>query len=76
MFRSQDAPRYLPGFAVHMVCYAILIVMLSLLRWHFIRQNRKKEMFLAECSDAVDDKGEHGFDDLTDMQNPNFFYVY
>ncbi|KAI7885484.1 MFS general substrate transporter [Lichtheimia hyalospora FSU 10163] len=76
VFRSQDAPRYLPGFAVHMVCYAILIIMLALLRWHFIRQNRKKERFLAERSDAIDYKGADGFDDLTDMQNPNFFYIY
>ncbi|KAI9323476.1 major facilitator superfamily domain-containing protein [Dichotomocladium elegans] len=76
IFRPKDAPRYFAGFAVHLVCYVILITVLGLLRWHFIRENDKKKRFLEEQTDAADTRGVHSFDDLTDRQNPNFFYIY
>ncbi|KAG2223821.1 hypothetical protein INT45_001955 [Circinella minor] len=76
VFQAREKPRYFTGFAVHIVCYAVLLVVLGLLRWHFIRENRKKALYLAERIEEQDKEGAHAFDDLTDRQNPNFVYIY
>ncbi|KAI9498163.1 major facilitator superfamily domain-containing protein [Zychaea mexicana] len=76
VFQQHESPRYFTGFAVHIVCYALLLLTLGLLRWHFIRQNRKKAEYLAERTEEQDKEGRHSFDDLTDVQNPNFVYIY
>ncbi|KAI8139580.1 major facilitator superfamily domain-containing protein [Fennellomyces sp. T-0311] len=76
VFQQREKPRYFTGFAVHIVCYALLLIVLGVLRWHFIRQNRKKAEYLAERTEEQDKEGAHAFDDLTDIQNPNFVYIY
>jgi hypothetical protein len=76
VFQSNDAPRYIKGFTAHMVCYACLIAVQLALRWHLKRQNAIKAQILATQEDKQDSELTHSFDDLTDIQNPNFVYIY
>lgn len=77
VFSSEDAPRYLTAFYVHFACYGVLFCVIAFLRWHLVRVNRKKDR-LAESgmSEARDEDHSHAFDDLTDVQNTNFRYMY
>ncbi|KAG2174789.1 hypothetical protein INT43_005851 [Umbelopsis isabellina] len=76
VFQSNDSPRYIKGFTAHMVCYACLIAVQLALRWHLKRQNAIKAQILATQEDKQDSELTHSFDDLTDIQNPNFVYIY
>lgn len=76
VFQSNDSPRYIKGFTAHMVCYACLIAVQLALRWHLKRQNAIKARILASQEDKQDSELTHSFDDLTDIQNPNFVYIY
>jgi hypothetical protein len=59
-----------------MACYVVLIGLQVALRWHFKRQNAlKAERLAAQGEKKVADLA-HSFDDLTDIQNPNFVYIY
>jgi hypothetical protein len=74
---SWDAPRYFIAFATHLGCYVVLVVAIIVLRWHLVRQNRKKdELLVAGVSEAHDENYVHAFDDLTDRENPNFRYIF
>ncbi|CAI7597436.1 unnamed protein product [Penicillium pancosmium] len=44
VFQSKDAPRYFTCFSVHMGCYACLVILLGVLRWHLIRENNKRDL--------------------------------
>jgi hypothetical protein len=46
------------------------------LRFYFIRQNANKAKVLQAQEGQKDAELTHSFDDLTDMQNPNFVYIY
>lgn len=60
-----------------MGCYALLLVVLALLRWHLKRQNDKRDAIAAAgVEQAKDERYLHAFEDLTDMQNVNFRYMY
>ncbi|KAJ4248549.1 hypothetical protein FALCPG4_017419 [Fusarium falciforme] len=70
VFLSYDAPRYFIAFFTHLGCYALLVIVIIALRWHLKRQNDKK--------DALYDRDQtlaHAFDDLTDIESPNFRYI-
>lgn len=41
-FRQQDAPRYVPGETVIIVCTVICLVDLAVIRWWYGRENRRK----------------------------------
>ncbi|EHY61256.1 hypothetical protein HRR83_008955 [Exophiala dermatitidis] len=76
VFRSQDAPRYFPAFAVILSCFVALAVTLVLLRYYYIWQNSIKEGKIARGEALADEEGVHGFEDVTDRANVNFRYVY
>lgn len=81
VFLSWNAPRYLIAFAVHMGCYAVLVVVIIFLRFYLQSQNKKKDRIQAELSlsgatGVVNERMTHAFDDLTDRENINFRYVY
>lgn len=77
VFLKWNAPRYLIAFTVHLVCYGLLVLVILFLRWHLLRQNRKKdELAQAGIQEAMDDNYTHAFEDLTDRENPNFRYVF
>ncbi|KAK2762293.1 hypothetical protein FQN54_001303 [Arachnomyces sp. PD_36] len=71
VFLEWDHPRYFIAFAVHMGCYALLVIVIAALRWHLKRQNAKKDALAVVDTNLV-----HAFDDLTDRENPNFRYMY
>ncbi|KAI6855152.1 MFS general substrate transporter [Hortaea werneckii] len=77
VFLKWDAPRYFIAFATHIGCYALLVLIILLLRWHLKRQNRLRDRLAAEgIAEAADASHQHAFEDLTDQQNPNFRYMY
>ncbi|KAK4952412.1 hypothetical protein LTR10_009218 [Elasticomyces elasticus] len=77
VFLTWNAPRYFIAFATHMGCYAILLVTIAFLRWHLKRQNNKRDAIAAAgVQQAKDERYLHAFEDLTDVQNVNFRYVY
>jgi hypothetical protein len=81
VFLSWNAPRYLIAFAVHMGCYVVLVFVIVFLRWYLKSQNLKRDKLQAELAASgtagvVDEKMVHAFDDLTDVENVNFRYVY
>ncbi|PMD46859.1 MFS general substrate transporter [Hyaloscypha variabilis F] len=77
VFLKWNAPRYLIAFTVHLVCYSLLVLVILFLRWHLLRQNRKKdELAQAGIQEARDEQYIHAFEDLTDRENPNFRYVF
>ncbi|KAM3077745.1 hypothetical protein ACMFMG_007068 [Clarireedia jacksonii] len=77
VFLDRDAPRYFIAFATHLGCYSLLLLVLVFLRWHLMRQNRKRdELAAAGIRQANDADMVHAFDDLTDRENVNFRYVY
>jgi hypothetical protein len=74
---TWNAPRYFIAFAVHLVCYSLLVVVIVYLRWYLRRENRKREALAqAGIQEAMDAQFVHAFEDLTDKENPNFRYVF
>ncbi|TGO34926.1 hypothetical protein BHYA_0176g00070 [Botrytis hyacinthi] len=77
VFLKNDAPRYFIAFATHLGCYILLLLVLIFLRWHLMRENKRRdELAEAGVREANDRDMVHAFDDLTDRENPNFRYVY
>ncbi|KAF8608268.1 MFS general substrate transporter [Ceratobasidium sp. AG-I] len=85
VFRSDDAPRYHKGFAVHIVMYGIQLLTIIVLRIYLLRQNvlKRRAQNIREEGTSAEVEGEakvvkhsHAFDDLTDKENPDFRYVY
>lgn len=73
VFLAWDAPRYFIAFSTHMGCYALLIIVIMVLRWHLKRQNRLKD---EQTGGEIDGRYVHAFEDLTDRENLNFRYIY
>lgn len=77
VFLSWDAPRYFIAFATHIGCYCLLVIDIILLRWYLTAQNKKRDRLAAQGVRAAHDEAfVHAFEDKTDMENPNFRYVY
>lgn len=76
VFLSYEEPRYLTAFGTHMGCYAALIIMLICLRFWLMKENRRKDKLIAEGKAKADDDLKHAFEDMTDIENFNFRYVY
>lgn len=70
IFQEKDAPRYLPGFIVHIAIYGVYIALVLVTRFVLMGRNRRKESVTGEISHEL------AFEDLTDTENPNFRYVY
>ncbi|KAF2011178.1 allantoate permease [Aaosphaeria arxii CBS 175.79] len=71
IFFNGDAPRYLKALSIHIGCYSFLVLVILFLRWELTRRNKSKDREF-----GVETNTTHGFDDLTDKENPNFRYVY
>ncbi|KAJ5966310.1 MFS general substrate transporter [Penicillium waksmanii] len=76
VFQSKDAPRYFTCFSVHMGCYACIIILLGVLRWHLVRENNKRDLLQEEDWRASEANLDNAFDDLTDRENLSFRYKY
>lgn len=77
VFLDWDAPRYHIAWSVHLACYACLTVAVIFLRFYLMRQNKRKDEFLAGAEmSSADPNLDHAFEDKTDQENLNFRYVY
>ncbi|KAK4643949.1 hypothetical protein QC761_300420 [Podospora bellae-mahoneyi] len=87
LFQTQDAPAYLPGLRTTMGVFAamlvIVLVQVGVLaglnkRQERIRVGRGKPARVGDVSVAISDArvGERAFDDLTDLENDEFVYLY
>jgi hypothetical protein len=77
VFLSWDAPRYFIAFATHIGCYSLLVLVIIFLRWWLMRQNRIKDELVGGQVSLQDQEGiVHGFEDLTDRENPRFRYIF
>lgn len=77
VFLTWNAPRYFIAFAVHLVCYSLLVLVILFLRWYLRRENSKRDALAqAGIQEARDEQFVHAFEDLTDKENPNFRYVF
>ncbi|ETS86077.1 hypothetical protein PFICI_04102 [Pestalotiopsis fici W106-1] len=83
VFQASDSPRYLKGFIAHFCLYGLFNLVLVVLRILLVRRNRAKRSDAAETQsngtkNGSDEKIEHvhAFQDLTDMENPDFRYDF
>ncbi|WOO79996.1 putative transporter [Vanrija pseudolonga] len=70
LFQARWAPRYLHSMYIHLALYGSFISLCLLTRWLLVHRNNKK---IAEQG-PDGPKNERAFDDLTDIQNPDFRY--
>ncbi|KAL3493301.1 major facilitator superfamily domain-containing protein [Aspergillus germanicus] len=69
-FRTQDYPRYVPGFIVTVVTTVIAGILVFIYRFVCLRDNRKRD------ASGVMEGFENAYqDDLTDKTNPQFRYT-
>ncbi|KAJ8113977.1 hypothetical protein OPT61_g4035 [Boeremia exigua] len=66
IFQEKDAPRYLPGFLVHIGVYAAYLCLVVVTRIVLMARNRRKDAEATQISHDL------AFQDLTDVKNPNF----
>ncbi|KAB8220934.1 major facilitator superfamily domain-containing protein [Aspergillus novoparasiticus] len=80
IFQSSDAPRYTKGFTAHFCLYGIMNGTLLVTRWLLIRRNKGKRdatsVAVAENGGPEDIGHSGAFLDMTDVENPDFRYVY
>ncbi|OQE28676.1 hypothetical protein PENSTE_c003G01506 [Penicillium steckii] len=76
VFRDKDAPRYYMAFSILLGCFGLVVIILLALRVWYSVQNRKKDAKIASGEVAPDVDFTHGFEDITDRENPHFRYSY
>jgi hypothetical protein len=82
IFQANDSPRYHKAWIAHLCLYGTFNVVLFVTRIIIMKRNREKRAAALEGEDAplfaADDNITHAFafDDLTDLENPNFRYVF
>lgn len=76
VFRDKDAPRYYLAFAILLGCFGIILITLCFLRLWYSIQNRKRDAKIASGEVVPDVSFAHGFEDITDRENPHFRYSY
>ncbi|EEY16135.1 allantoate permease [Verticillium alfalfae VaMs.102] len=77
VFLQRDQPRYLIAFSTHMGCYGLLVLIIIALRFHLVRQNKKRDELAASgVAEASPDFTSHAYEDLTDRENLAFRYVF
>ncbi|KAJ5984568.1 hypothetical protein N7481_006667 [Penicillium waksmanii] len=76
VFRDKDAPRYYLAFSILLGCFGVMIITLCFLRVWYSMQNRKRDAKIASGEVVPDVSFTHGFEDITDRENPHFRYSY
>ncbi|KAJ7908972.1 major facilitator superfamily domain-containing protein [Mycena leptocephala] len=74
IFQAVWAPRYINSLWIHIAIYCTFIVTLVFTRALLMRRNAVKDRAQAEKGGANEHL--HAFEDLTDLQNPDFRYSY
>ncbi|KAB5593364.1 DNA polymerase alpha-associated DNA helicase A [Ceratobasidium theobromae] len=76
VFQTKDAPRYRIGFTVHLAFYVAQIIVFFVLRLILVRRNKVK-IEAAKAQGRTEEVNlDNAFDDMTDMENPEFRYQY
>jgi sugar phosphate permease len=70
LFQARWAPRYITSLYIHLALYACFILVVLATRWLLVRRNKAK--IAAQGEDKPDNS--LAFEDLTDLQNPDFRY--
>jgi ACS family allantoate permease-like MFS transporter len=73
VFRSQDAPQYVPAEITILVCWTICLFVLATIYFWLRLQNRRKAEHRA--SEGYEKLENQEFLDLTDRENPEFVYT-
>ena len=74
LFWNSWAPRYIPTLYIHLGLYAAYILLALATRTMLVRRNAKKQA-ARELRDAMEVNANlHAFEDLTDIQNPDYVY--
>lgn len=73
-FAPKDGPQYLPAKISIVILYFLVTVDLCLIRWMFIRENRKRDQEKTALGNAYIIPENHEFLDLTDRENREFRY--
>lgn len=78
IFQTSDAPRYTHGFIAHLCIYGVYIALVCLTRVLLLRRNAKNRKASATAVASGEEEVSHdlAFQDLTDVENINFRYVY
>ncbi|KZT57449.1 MFS allantoate transporter-like protein [Calocera cornea HHB12733] len=72
VFQAKDAPRYTPALITIVVCWIICIILLLVIWWVNVRENRRRDAF-RDSPEYVHMKNQE-FLDLTDGENMDFRY--
>ncbi|KAJ5693450.1 hypothetical protein N7462_002873 [Penicillium macrosclerotiorum] len=76
VFRDKDAPRYFLAFAILLGCFVLVVLVLMALRLWYSIQNRRRDAKIASGEVLPDVHFTHGFEDITDRENPHFRFSY
>ncbi|KAI6823896.1 MFS general substrate transporter [Hortaea werneckii] len=79
IFKSEDAPRYIPGTTGASVCLGMEFVLICAWRGYYVWQNWKRERVARESGIGSEEQErlgrELGERNVTDLQNPHFRYT-
>lgn len=79
IFKSEDAPTYIPGVVGCVVCFGLEIIIIATWRTILVLRNRRRDR--AQAKDGLTDEERirqgkiNGEKDLTDFENPYFRYT-
>ncbi|WVQ66271.1 uncharacterized protein L199_004450 [Kwoniella botswanensis] len=74
LFWNTWAPRYIPSLYIHLGLYATYIILALATRTMLVRRNAKKQA-ARDMRDGEEVQANlHAFEDLTDLQNPDYKY--
>lgn len=74
IFQSKWGPRYLNSLYIHIGLYACFVATAMTMRIVLVRRNKKKILAQTTSSGQTVNVNAHAFEDLTDLQNPDFRY--
>lgn len=79
IFRTADAPRYVAGTAICSACFGLEVIVITLWRFWYMRENRRRDRLAAETGLTQQEQERQGQElgnqEVTDMNNPHFRYT-
>ncbi|PYH91572.1 MFS general substrate transporter [Aspergillus ellipticus CBS 707.79] len=78
VFRSEDAPRYIPAIVVCSIMYGLEIVIMAAWRTYYVWQNHRRAALIREMGLTAAEAAHQGYlnaeSDMTDLENVYFKY--
>ena len=79
IFKTKDAPQYIPGTIGCAICLGAEFVLISVWRLYYMWQNKRRDRMATESGVSKEEQErlgrEMGERDVTDLQNPYFRYT-